>query len=373
MMLNKKFNQSMLFYIKNSPYAFKTKLSCEINKSKTGKGKNIVSFKSSLKKIEKDKFKNIPKNEKLMNFPVLDNNPNNNNNFIFRKPSQRKTSFMNSLSHKINFGDEGNIQKKVNENNHRVSSIIPVSRNRNNCSKMKTIKENDDLVYDMLKKNGHCKKKSTKLNVTYFNDKFNKNSKKHIDNGYYSSNTLIKMKKKKSLYSSKLTEIDNHNHTRNISSSMPKSPKKEIREINHSNKESNKNIKSKRSSKKKDYNIRESKTSEHKKDKNNIKERKENEFKKDSNTKSDKCLDIRESKISNKKHKNINDNKNDKNDKNEKNEKNNELKNGIDINNVKTKTEYDIENCTIKEKKKKYYGFPFCCLTQNDDNSSDNE
>ena len=358
-MLNKKFNQSMFFDTNNSPYVFKTKLSCDINKSKTGKGKNIVSFKSSLKKIEKDKFKNIPKNEKLMNFPVLDNN---NNNYIFRKPNQRKTSFANSLSNKINFGDEGNIQKKVNENNNRVSSIIPVSRNRHNCSKMKTIKENDDLVHDMLKKNGHCRKKTNKLSVTYFDDKYSKKSKKHKDNEYYSSNTLIKLKKKKNIYSNKLTEIDNH--TRNISTSIPKTPKKEIKEINHSNKASNKNIKEKRSSKKKDYNIRDSKTSENKKDKSNIKERKINEFKKDSNTKNDKCLDIRESKISNKKHKNINDNKN---------EKNNELKNAIDINNVKTKTEYDIENCTIKEKKKKYYGFPFCCLTQNGDNSSDNE
>ena len=45
----------------------------------------------------------------------------------------------------------------------------------------------------------------------------------------------------------------------------------------------------------------------------------------------------------------------------------------VEINNVKTKNEYEIVKYSDKEKKKKYKGFPFCCLTIKDDNSSDND
>ena len=44
----------------------------------------------------------------------------------------------------------------------------------------------------------------------------------------------------------------------------------------------------------------------------------------------------------------------------------------IDLNNA-TKNENEIEKNIKKTKKKKYKGFPFCCLTINDDNSSDDE
>ena len=360
-MIANKYNQSIIFDANNSPNLFKTRLSSDINKSKTGKGKNVSSFKCGLKKIEKNKFKNIPKNENLMNFStILDNNDNNK---VVRKASQRKTCYMNFLSNKIIFTDALNIKKKLNDNKQRVSSLIPISKNRNRISKMKTIKEKDNLICNIFKKHGNLKK-NNKLNVSFNEDVNNKNHKNRKIS--FSSNALIKMKKKKSHYSNKLTDIKNN--IRKISSKIKISPNKEVKATYDSNKENN-HIKSKKSHKIKEYYIRDSKTSENKRDKSSsMKERKFSEIKKDSGSKNDKFFTVKESKISNKKIKNINDNKNEK-----KNEDKNAIKNAIDINNVKTKTDEQI-NCAVKEKKKKYLGFPFCCcLTSNNDNSSDNE
>ena len=324
MFKNKKYNKSLYFDNNNSPNLYKKRLSTDFSKEKIEEDNGLNSFKYNLKKIDKNIFKNIPKNEKLMNYStiLLNNNTNLNN------PDKRKIFYQNVLNqNRAKIENSTNIKKKNDDTNIRVSSLIPISKKRFNKSKMKTIKEKENLVYNILKKNY---KRNGKFNVSYgsfADDIYSKNSKKKNENFYNSSHALLKVKKT----TKKLTGITGIQSAKII----PKvKSKKQLIVLNDNNDIENNNIK--------DKNIN--------KTKNSIKK---NNNKRNEDSKIG-CID--NNKFGN-----------------NKNYNNNEERNAVNIDNVKTKNEYEIENCTTKEKKRKSLGFPFCCLTSKDDNSSENE
>ncbi len=327
MIKNKKYNKSVYFDNNNSPNLYKKRLSTDFNKEKIEEENGLNSFKYSLKKIDKNKFKNIPKNEKLMNYStiLLNNNTNLNN------PHKRKSFYENVLNrNRVSFENSTNIKKKNDDTNIRVSSLIPISKKRFNKSKMKTIKEKENLVYNILKKNY---KRSGKLNGSYgcfTDDIYSKiSSKKKNENFYNSSHALLKIKKR----TKKLTGITGIESAK-IIPKVKKLSKRQLIVLNDNNDIEKNNIKDKKINK----------------TKNNIKK---NNNKRNENSKNGS---IDNNKFGN-----------------NKNYNNNEERNVVNIDNVKTKNEYEIENCTTKEKKRKSLGFPFCCLTSKDDNSSENE
>ena len=261
---------------------------------------------SKFKKLTKNKFKNIPKNEQLMNFStILHNNENKNNNMN----NNNCLSIINDIF-KIDHHLEHttNIKKKLNENNLKISSLIPISKKRFNKSKQRTANENDNLIINILKKE---LKKTSKRRKSFLEDKCSKNSKisKHTKNSrsskkkkpkrYNSSHELITINKDKE------NNIDKH--IDNIISILKKDAKTRKLSKNEEGKNEENNI----GKKEKDYKI------------------------------------------------------------NEKNENLNEEKKIIFINNIKTKNEYEIDKSSNKEKRKKHKPFPFCCFTVKDGNSSD--
>jgi len=377
-MLNiKDYNKSIFFDLHNSPnLKFQKKLSVEINKEKNEDGIGINSFKNKLKKIDKNKFKNIPKNEKLMNFSTILNN-NEHNIRQFRRTNKEYTHYANLLNsvyqNEFHFENSTNIKKKLNDSNLKVSSLIPISKKRFNKSKMKTIKEKDNLVSNILRKNG---KKNNRRKGSYNEDKNSKNSKlsrKRLLMKCYSSHSLLKMKSVKRISNNKL-EIDNIKNFLKEEEKVKKIPKKELNDKNNNNDEEDKKHINKNENN--NNHIRDSKLSE-----------KINNINKLENNKNEGHNNKNETHIN----KNENHNKNEKehiNNKIEKNENNNKKfekknscninnsnkgENQVDINNAKTRNENEIVNYTNKVKKKKHKGFPFCCLTIKGDNSSGDE
>ena len=279
---------------------------------KKGKLKvDTISIKNKFKKIEKNKFKNIPKNDKLMNFStILHNDKNNEAIQTGIKEKNDCDNLVRNLYLNNNRFDITNINKKGKENNLKLSSLIPISKKRINKSKNKTIKEKDNLIYIILKKE---KKKTSKRKRSVNNDdskcskcsrisKHSKSSKKNKKK-YNSSQAIIKVKK---------------NCTKNFEDII----KKETKEKNKNKEEIIKN---------------DIKNLEIKKEINEIN------------------ADI--------KHNNNNNNK----------KSIGKEKGIIDINSVRTKNDCNIIKITNKENKKKHMGFPLCCFTINDNNSSDNE
>ena len=274
---------------------------------KKGKLKvDTISVKNKFKKIDKNKFKNIPKNDKLMNFStILHNDKNNEDIRTGIKEKNYCENLVRSIYLNNNRFEITNINKKGKESNLKISSLIPISKKRKNKSKNKTIKEKENLINIILKKE---KKKASKRKRSVNNNddsrcskcskhsKYSKASKKDAKK-YNSSQAILKVKK---------------NCTRNFEDFA----KKETKE----------------------------KKNKEEKIKNNIKNL---EIKKEIN---EINVDINHNNKSIRKEKGI-----------------------IDINNVKTKNDCSIIKIRNKENRKKHKGFPLCCLTINENNSSDNE
>ena len=280
--------------------------SYDLKKSKIIEEDSNISH-NKFKKLAKNKFKNIPKNQKLMNFStILNNNENKNNNLNI--PNINYLSIINDIyKNDSHLEHATNIKKKTNENNLKVSSLIPILKKRFNKSKQRTTNENNNLIINILKKevkrNSHSKK-----NLIIYDDKCSKNTKisKHTKN----SKNSKKKRKKRFNSSHQLIQIKNDGES-NIS--------KQMENIKVKNKKKNKNGENKK---------------------------KEIDIEKIEDENKDEIME-------------------------KKNKKGNKEKQIICINNTKTKNEYEVEKSLNKEKKKKYKRFPFCCLTMKDENSSD--
>ena len=287
--------------------------SFDMNKNKNKLKTDSNSIKNKLRQIDKNKFKNIPKNESLMNFStILFNNKNNDENRNSYKDKNDCPKMVSSIF--IN-NNRFNLKRKTKDNNNlKISSLIPISKKRTNKSKHKTIKEKEGVILNILKKD---KKKVSKRKHSYnANDsKLSKNSKhtkitKKNREKYNSSHALIKVRK-----------ISNNNLVDILRNGIKEKKRKDKdKEKNSDNDDNNEN--------------NDIKKNVENKNENNVSEKKKNNQKKENTNK--------ESPI-------------------------------IDINNAKTKNETEILKYTQKEKKKKYKKFPLCCLSINDDNSSDND
>ena len=289
------------------------------------------TLKNKLKKIEKNKFRNIPKNENINKRCNKDKNYN---------------YYVNILKNIVdNHFDNTNIRKKT-DNNLKISSLIPKSKKRYNKPKQKTIKESESFFL-----NNKRSKKRYSCNIEDKISKHSKNSnskhtkstkKKSSKKKYNSSHEIINVKKLNKLSNNNITKFNELENAKHILKDEEKSkikPKKEKKE----------EIK------------KQEKEVEKKEEKEEIKN-KENE--RDNKEKNVNII-LKENNINTLK---INKNKRGSNDK---------RKETTYINNVKTKSEYEtLKTISIKEKKeknKKYRRFPFCCLTINDNNSSDND
>ena len=287
--------------------------SFDMNKNKNKLKTDSNSIKNKLRQIDKNKFKNIPKNESLMNFStILFNNKNNDENRNSYKDKNDCPKMVSSIF--IN-NNRFNLKRKTKDNNNlKISSLIPISKKRTNKSKHKKIKEKEGVILNILKKD---KKKVSKRKHSYnANDsKLSKNSKhtkitKKNREKYNSSHALIKVRK-----------ISNNNLVDILRNGIKEKKRKDKdEEKNSGNDDNNEN--------------NDIKKNVENKNENNVSEKKKNNQKKENTNK--------ESPI-------------------------------IDINNAKTKNETEIVKYTQKEKKKKYKKFPLCCLSINDDNSSDND
>ena len=286
------------------------KNSCELLKNKKLKEENAINiFKNKLKKVDKNKFKNIPKNNNLDFSSILYNNCSNNN--YCRRKKFLSLNVLNNLQFKDeHFYNNTNIKReKFSDNNLKISSLIPISR-KNNKSKRRTIKDKEIFLSSILKEVNKNPRK-----VSFYDDNNSKSTKKKGDRKYNSSNELFKVMKKNRISSKFLTKFKEVENVKNL-------------------------------------------IKDEKKIKNKKKNKEEENCKEKKIDKMDIISDKNEKKISEKKStKKLIINKDNEN---------------IDLNNA-TKNENEIEKNAKKAKKKKHKGFPFCCLTINDDNSSDDE
>ena len=298
------------------------------DKNKITEESDHSHLKNKFKKIDKNKFKNIPKNEKLMNFSTIVHN-NKDNEEIKNSYKDKKYCYNilnNIILNDSRFANETNIKKSSKGNNLKISSLIPFSKKRFHKPKQKTINEKENIVFNILKKDikNHSKrrvslndKKSVGSKISK-HSKHSKSSKKKQELKFNSSHQILKVKTKKKPSSHKVSEFNEMENIKHILKDEEKSKKIQQKEENKKKDEESNNINKKE------------------------KEREKNE----------------ENKI---------------NEKNDKKKNISKAKTMVDINNVKTKNEYEIVKYSDKEKKKKYKGFPFCCLTIKDDNSSDND
>ena len=300
------------------------------NKNKITEESDHSNLKNKFKKIDKNKFKNIPKNEKLMNLSTIVHN-NKDNEEISKDKKYCYNILNNIILNDSRFANATNIKKRSKENNLKISSLIPISKKRFHKSKQKTINEKENIAFNILKKDIKKEiKKHSKRRVS-LNDKksvgskiskhskHSKSSKKKQEIKFNSSHQILKVKTKKRPSSHNIAEFNELENIKHILKDEEKSKKVPQKEENKKKDEENNNI--------------------NKKEKENLNEEKENKIK----------------------------------EKNDKKENLNKEKTMVEINNVKTKNEYEIVKYSDKEKKKKYKGFPFCCLTIKDDNSSDND
>ena len=270
--------------------------------------KDVETFKNKLKKVDKDMFKNIPKNDNLDFSSIIHNDNNDNkNNQKNIKDNKHILNLLNNIYINDEHLDNTNIKQRLNDN-VRISSLIPISKKkRNSKSKQKTTEENNNLIFNILKKETKKHSKS-KVNFICNEDKLSKNSKltKNSKNvrKFNSSMSLIKVSKFKNSNINKKNEIDSVKLILKDKIKPKKDPKKEEKKNEEKpiEKRPSKNI------------ISES---------NIIKESLDKE------------------------------------------------KGNININNVKTKNEYELLKSKKKEKEKKYKKFPLCCISIKDDDSSD--
>ena len=283
------------------------------NKIKDG----LSTLKNKLKKINKNLFKNIPKNENLINFSSIMHNNENKKNHKKNKDNKDNKHYLNLLNN-IYSNDEHfdntNIKQKLFENNLRLSSLIPVSKKRYSKSKLKTIEDKNNLLFNILKKE---EKRHSQKRLSINDDIYSKNSK----NTKNTKNT----KSSKKIYTKK------YNSSKDLLKSNNLNKINEIENFKHILKDE---VKNKKIHKKKE-NENEEKSIDKKECNNNICDKKSN---------------IKEKRESVDKEKEI-----------------------MEVGNVKTKNEYELLKSKKKEKKIKYKRFPLCCIPIRDDNSSDIE
>jgi hypothetical protein len=327
----------MIFNAQQSPiFNFNKNKLFDPSNSKIDEEASKNSFKSKLKKIDKELFNNIPKNDKLMNNTTI-LHKRSHHSF---KDKQYYQNLLDEIYQNESHFDGTNIKKKINEGNIKISSLIPKSKKMINKSKEKFLKEEENFKEkeDILKKNKkHSRRKGSfnadnKLNV-------HRNMIKRKSKKYNSSHELIKVKKKRGSHNlRKLSEIG------------------KIKDI----------IKEQQKIKKVIHKKDEDKDEEDKKEDENEDKNKNNKYKK-------KGEDLIKNKNGNLKEENNNEkNKFDTIDINNHNtKKDNEIKSTInDKNNNKCNIIKFSKNENKNKKKRK--SFPFCCLTALGD-ASDSE
>jgi hypothetical protein len=193
-MSNKDYNKSMIFNTQQSPiFNFNKKKLFDPSNSKIDEEASKNSFKSKLKKIDKEFFNSIPKNDKLMNNTTILHKKSNNSN----KDKQYYQNLLNEIYQNESHFDCTNIKKKMNESNIKVSSLIPISKKMINKSKEKFLKEEENLKEkeDILKKNKKHSRRKGSFNIDNKNNA-RRNSIKRKSKKYNSTHELIKVKKK---------------------------------------------------------------------------------------------------------------------------------------------------------------------------------
>ena len=135
---------------KNSKKNIIRKYSCELLKYKQKEDNGNNSFKNKLKKVDKNKFKNIPRNNNLDISSLFYNNRSNNNNY--RRTKFLSLNVLNNLQFKDDhFYNKTNIKpEKYSDNNLKISSLIPISK-KNNKSKLRIIKDKEMYMSTIIK------------------------------------------------------------------------------------------------------------------------------------------------------------------------------------------------------------------------------
>ena len=388
----KDYNKSCCFNLQTCPtFNFNTVKKYDPYYNKIDEESNKNSFKSKLIQLDKEKFSNIPKNEKLMNNSTI----LNKNNFNYNKDKNYYTNLLNNIYQNESHFEHTNVKKKLNDSNLRISSLIPISKKMFNQSKGKIIKEEDIIkADDYKKKKRHSKRKGS------FNEeeKLQISLRKKKTLKFNSTHMLVKVKKKSCSNIRKFSGIDKARDILREEKKVKtiiKKVKNDKEEDEKNNNDNYHNVHDKNDNNKKENNKNNIDENDNNKnnidDNDNISFENKNEDKKDNNNiENNKIYGIKTEEnnnkiiLNNKKEENINEkiNKNNNDFNNEIN--NNEKKNSIisnkktickeketfDINNIETKNKNDIIKYKNKYKKaKKYRCFPFCCLTVNDDNS----
>ena len=320
MITNEEKNKTGIFPI--IPYQKKKRKSVQLSIEQLTSLVDNNSIKTKIKTVEGNKFKNIPKNNKLTNHSFVQMNKE-------LGPARDKNYYLNLM-------DNANKNETEIENAYIMKKMDDMykknkSEKRRERGKMKTIKERSEII-SVLKKNTKMKRKRK----TSFNkdDYVSKNSISKKKKKKHSSNNILNFqenKENKSVNKNKTKEIENIRHIINAEEKVKKLyllPKKEFIEeneekINESVKMSNSNI---------NNNIN-----------NNNKENKDDE-----------------------------NNKKNKNNKKENKKEITNINNNININYIETKNNYEVKpedkNENKKNKKNKKF-FCFCCLSKKDDSS----
>lgn len=213
------------------------KYSYEARKIKKQEEKNTNSFKNKLKKVDQNKFKNIPKSSNC-SFIIINNENNKDEN---NKEKNQCLNLLNNIFLKEEHLNNTNIKQKLNESNLKISSLIPKSKKRK--TKTKTIKEKESLVSHFLSKNKKVKRKKS------FNFEDN-NSKSTKKGKYNSSKLLLNMnytKKNSNILLTNMKKIDlikkmlnNEMKTKNLKKEEKNSIKKDINNKKNSKKKDEK-------------------------------------------------------------------------------------------------------------------------------------
>jgi hypothetical protein len=340
-MSNKKdYNKSMIFNFQESPRfnveTVKTIKSSEPNCHRLNEETGKNTFKNKLIQIDKDKFNCATKNE---NFTKRSNIQHKNT----IHPNRNKNYYMNildSIYQNEPHLDRTNVKLKFNQNNTKISSLIPFPKK---FSKDKLVKD-EDIIKEDVKKRKHSKRKGSENE----GNQFNRTNTKKKTKKFNSSHQLIKMKKKSSCSLRKYTEFDK---IKDILKEEKTKITKKAKENEEKSKDGSKKAKEdNKSENKKEGNIVGDNIDQENK---NINE-KENKMN-DNNSYDNKEIPIKKKDYNNKEH--------------------NKDKIIVDINHVETKSKNEIVKYTNKDKekgKKKRKGFPLCCFIIKDD-SSDND
>ena len=156
------------------------------------------SLKHQIKKLDKDTFKNIPKKEKPRNNSTI--LPN-----IFIFPSNKDYIINND---KLNT----DIYNKILHGNLRGSNLIPKAKRYS--KPLNTIKEKDNIVYNILKRAQRNEKRKNSVNLVIDESKYNysKKTKSNILKriGNHTSKSLHKVMKRshKNLNTDIIDKID---------------------------------------------------------------------------------------------------------------------------------------------------------------------